>query len=210
MLLLPYLLLFDPVLSHASEVEPQYAAPNAAPRHDYALITLAPRDAPSIPTVTLAPSSVYTQTIANPPTLTGSDLSLVPRSQPTDGVDVYIAPDLQASISSAIKAHCPKYDSPDCQAAVQKVLAPAQQALQKRLLLTAGAVALIAWGAIALVGVIVSALALYGSSHVHIPASDLDQVSSVQGASTIAYVTASNDHSPITIIQTITSVDTAR
>ncbi|KAL9127874.1 MAG: hypothetical protein Q9217_003339 [Psora testacea] len=69
----------------------------------------------------------------NPPAVTGAHLTLVPR-------DIYIAADLPSSISSAIKANSPELDSPKCQSAIHSVLAPAEQDLQKRQLVTAGAI----------------------------------------------------------------------
>ena len=171
------------------------------------MITLAARAAPKMPTISLASKTAYASTVTNPPKADGSDVSVVARSD--SGVDIYIPPALQTGISDAIKGHCAQRTSDECQKAVQAVLIPAMGSLQKRLLVTAGAVALVVPGLFAFVAAVAVLVAAVEIAHLYVAQSDLDQISAAQGASSVVYATASNDASPITVKPTSTAIDTA-
>lgn len=166
--------------------------------HGIGPITIAPRGGlPSIPTITLLPKSEYLQTVASTPTVTGSSLTLVQRSEPSDGVDLYLAPELVENVQKAVSQNCPKPNAANCESSIQAALNPQQLArLQARQLLLAVA----AVGALAAIAI--SAFNLYNSgNHIHLPGPDLAQVSSAQTDSVVVYATASDDPNMITVTQ---------
>ena len=177
-------------------------------KNTLASITLAPRDASSIPTITLAPSSDYAQTVANTPTVTGSDVTLVARSQPSDGVDLYLAPDVLKNVQNALSQNCPKPDSPSCQSSIQSAVNPRGIGLQARqiptLLLLAEAITVLSAIAIQVDGLTDSSNP-HPSNHVHLNGADLAQVSSAQSASSLVFATASNDPNMVTVSQSVTA-----
>lgn len=187
----------------------QTIQPGASPNDQLSFVTIVKRDGPAVPTITLNSKEAYASTVANPPKVDGTEIQIVIRTDSTNGVDVYVPPSLQSQMASAIKTQCSSPRSDKCQNAVQAVLQPGMAALQKRLLVTGAAVGVAVVGLTAAV-VFISILVLAGAvAHAYLSHDDLAQISSAQGASTVAYITKAGDPSPLTAKPTSTAIDTA-
>ena len=178
-----------------------------------------------LPTITLGPASNYEDTpVASPSahTIFGTadaeiakcphnyqHSSLVPRSQPTDGIDIYFGSDLENNISSIIASTCPQTYNADCQSSVVAALNPQEYGLQSRQLGVT-----IYFG----LSLLVLAYAIWRGqqgnagpvSHVHQPGSDISQASSFQSSSTVVLATTVNDANMITVTLSGGSDTTAR
>lgn len=93
-----------------------------------------------LPTLTLGPDASYTDKPQSIPTLTGSDISLVARSQPTDGIDVFLADNVFNNLKTVISQNCAKASDPKCQSGVAAALNPSEFDVQARQLAVLAAI----------------------------------------------------------------------
>ena len=130
---------------------------------------------------------------------TGTDFTFVARSEPTDGVDVFLGPDLYTKVKSVIDSKCGAKRDPDCQSSIQELLKPTDVALATRAVPLLGIVA----GFVGLLGIVWEYLVSNDKNayQVHIPGDDIAKISSASDAqvSTILVATTAGDPHPITI-----------
>jgi len=182
-----------------------YPGEHLAQRDRTPYMTLMPRDQPKAATITLAPKTNYDQTPPNAPKIDGTEFSLVTDSD--GGGHLYFPKVLQDKLDVARNNHCSDHGSSDCHSAIDQAIQPSKDGLQKRFLVTAGAISLVAGAVIELAKAVVIAVGVLGV--IFLGKDALEAVSAAQPSSTVVYVTTANDPSPITVISTATPVDQA-
>ena len=135
--------------------------------------------------------------------MTSSDLSLVGRSEPTGGLDVFLGSVKQQKIQSIISASCPDNPNSQCIQDVAQAFDTKEVGLQERQI------------ARVVVSVLILAFAYWiqnkvesdpqKASHIFLPETDISQAASVVSSSTLVFVTAPQDPSPVTVMSTDTT-----
>ncbi len=175
-----------------------------------------------IPTLTFGPASNYAnvpvcsihslnifqstdEVQSSAPTIAGSGISLVQRSEATGGVDVFLGPDKQKKIQSIIDASCPNNPSSQCIQDMAQAFDYKEVGIQARQAIV----------------VVISALVLafaywiqhkidgnpQKADHVFIPETDMSQAASAVSSSTLVFVTTAQDPSPITVMSATDTTD---
>jgi len=122
-------------------------------------------------------------------------------SIPSDGIDVYLSPDLLKTVQDTISTKCGSLTDPNCQKSVEQVLRHNSVDLQERQL---GALAILATYVVVFMSIVIPLL--YKDTKaipvpIHIPAVQLSQMTAAASATAIAIATESN-RPYITITQT--------
>lgn len=129
-----YALLFS-FLSLTAPIIAQKPAPHRIVPHDsIASITPGPRllRRDPLPTIVLQNDDTYNDVPQETPVVTGTQVSLVARGEPSLGVDVWLADEVFDSVKRTINEKCKKSSDQDCHKSVAEKLNPSEFELQSR------------------------------------------------------------------------------
>ena len=130
---------------------------------------------------------------SNPPSVTGTNVVIVPRTRQADGLDFYIGSNLIPAIKNARAENSGLQDIAKCQSKIASIIKPGSQDLQARAAL--GAVLLILPWIVELVSIALAYgyfLLSDGQMRGHVPGSDLDKISAAQPAATLVYAVSTS------------------